>query len=653
MFVHPGGPTEDALFDYLAGRLHPQAAEWIREHVEGCARCSALAVRVRDVRSALEPPPEEPFQRQRDITSVRRRLERPRRRLHWVALSTGVAFAALAFALWIGFQRHKTVELAQAQPQAPWSVLAREGAADVEVGDEHSVVQANAPVPSGSVIEVKPQSRVLARWGGARVVVDGGSRGARVRLEASRADERRLKLERGRVVLEVDPLAPGAQLAVVTDDEKVSVRGTRFLVERSAEGTVVAVAHGRVLVASRARTVEVASGQRLAPHAAAPTALETDDAKALDVVTPLAAIGAAPESLDVFADTPGAEVSVDGVPHGRAPVSLAVPPGVHRVRVTAPGRLPSEERVEVSPGMPALYRAELGELKTELEPEPEPPRASVTSSSHASSAPSTKTGRSGQSESSAASASSAQSHHNVEPPLGRADFSTARAEVLAGQYERAVAHLEGLRRTRLSPSDDTRAALLEAQAFRLERRPERAVPLLEHVARGEGHEAEQGLVLLAQTLGRDLADPRRAAVVWADAERRFPHGIFHEEASFRLGEALLEAGETLEGVDALERYLRAFPQATHADDAHLLIAGARRDRLGDCAGAIPHLRVVADGKASPRAELALIGEARCLKSMGRVEEARVLYVRYLAQSPRGRFSDEARTGATARSDRRR
>ena len=264
MFVHAGGPTEDALFDYLAGRLHPQAAEWIAAHVDGCARCTELASRVRDVRSALEPPPEEPFQRQRDITNVRRRLERPRRRLRWWALSTGLTFAALTAALWLGWKRHRTVEVASLAPpapvvQAPWSVLAREGAADVEVGDEHSVVQANAPVPTGAVIEVKPVSRVAARWGGARVVVDGGSRGARIRLEASRADERRLKLERGRVVLEVDPLAPGAQLAVVTDDVKVSVRGTRFLVERSAEGTVVAVSHGRVLVTSKTRTVEVGS----------------------------------------------------------------------------------------------------------------------------------------------------------------------------------------------------------------------------------------------------------------------------------------------------------------------------------------------------------------------------------------------------------
>ena len=32
-FVHAGGPTEDALYDYLAGRLHPDAEPWIADHV--------------------------------------------------------------------------------------------------------------------------------------------------------------------------------------------------------------------------------------------------------------------------------------------------------------------------------------------------------------------------------------------------------------------------------------------------------------------------------------------------------------------------------------------------------------------------------------------------------------------------------------------
>src|SRR5262249_53739820 len=163
------------------------------------------------------------------------------------------------------------------------------------------------------------------------------------------------------VVLDVDPLAPGHTLEVSTEDARVTVRGTRFLVEKTAEGTSVAVERGLVRVAFAGRTVDVGPGQMLVPRATAPAALDADQTRALGEVAPLAMIGAAQESLDVFADTPGAEVWVDGVPHGRAPLSLAVAPGVHRVRVTAKGRLPVEQRIDVTTGSPTLYHAELDE----------------------------------------------------------------------------------------------------------------------------------------------------------------------------------------------------------------------------------------------------------------------------------------------------
>ncbi len=639
-YVHAGGPTEDALFDYVAGRLHPQAGQWIAEHVESCQRCTSAVEQVSSVRAALEPPAESPFQRQSDITAVRRRLATPRGftrrpKLFW---SVGVSFAAMALATWFGIHRlHPVtavpqVAVAPLGAPAPWSVIAREGGADVQVGDDHAVLQANQALPTGGVLVVQPGSRVVARWGAARLVVDGAQGGARLRLEASRTDERTLKLDKGRVVLDVDPLAEGNTLAVVTDDVRVTVHGTIFLVDRSAEGTTVAVERGRVKVASRNRTVDVDAGLRLAPGAAATSALEKDDRQALSLVAGVGAAETVLESLDVFADVANAEVSVDGVPHGRAPLSLAVAAGIHHVRVTAAGRLPVEERVDVAPGTPTLFRAELNQLKSGLEA----PEAAHGEHAQKSQSP---------------------SHAAVELgpcPKGRVGcndpMAAARTDVMAGNYASAVTRLETLRKTALAPTQLQRALLLEAQAWRLALRPERAVPLLEKVAKGDGPEAEQGQMMLAQALGRDLGDPRRAAVVWAEAQRRFPQGIFREEVAFRLGESLIAAGQPREGVEALERFLSTYPAGAHADDAHLSIAAARRDRLSDCAGAIPHLRAVANGPrglGNPRAEVALIGAARCLQQIGRTDEARDAYARYLAQLPRGRFADEARSNAAA------
>ena len=85
---------------------------------------------------------------------------------------------------------------------------------------------------------------------GGAVVARRRDVGRRSRRRRGRADRRAraarreplalrtLKLERGRVVLDVDPLAPGAVLAVQTNDSRVTVHGTRFLVEATPGGTV-------------------------------------------------------------------------------------------------------------------------------------------------------------------------------------------------------------------------------------------------------------------------------------------------------------------------------------------------------------------------------------------------------------------------------
>jgi TolA-binding protein len=600
--LHTGGPTRDALYDFIAGRLHPDAAAWISVHVQTCPECTAAMERVSSLREALEPPVESPFQRQKSINAVRRRLAEPAARRSrkplWISLSTTFAVAA-ALLVWFGLRGSAPTQVAvtpASSPSVPWSVIARQGAADVEVGDDHVAASAHKLLPQGGMLSVQPGSRVMARWGGARVSIEGGARGARMKLESSTSGARTLRLERGRVALDVDPLSPGQTLAVLTADAKVTVHGTVFLVETTDSGTRVAVERGVVRVERNGQVTELTAGQQLPAGAK-----QTDYAMAALHTLP-ATDGA--ETLDVFAASEGAQVTVDGIEQGTAPISLSVSRGTHKIRVVAPNKAVIEENVEVTAGAPALFHAD----------PPEPSAAAAPSSPAPALRPATEV------------------------------MAQARAEVLGGQYKKAIGRLESLRQRNLPATDAARATLLQAEALRLDRQAERAVPLYERVAKGSGPEAEQGQFQLAQTLGRDLLDPRRAAKAWADASRRFPSGIFREESAFRLGESLLAAGESRAGVEALERYLSGFPKAAHVDDAHLLIAGARRDRLGDCAGAIPHLRAVAQGHG-PRAEQALVGQARCLKSIGRADEARAAYQKYLSVSPRGRFADEARENA--------
>jgi ferric-dicitrate binding protein FerR (iron transport regulator)/tetratricopeptide (TPR) repeat protein len=627
-FVHDGGPTQEALFAFVAGRLHPEAAGWIGSHVESCARCQEIMARIDAVRDALEPPPEPRFMRQADLAAVRKRLEHqpwPWSRMAWGTL-LGMA-AGLVLVLGLRIHQHRLngrTELARAESGGVGcTIVSRQGDAELLLGDDHQVAQAKLALPVGGALAVAPESRALLRWGGARVAVEGGTTGARVQLTASRSQARELRLERGRVVLDVDPLAVGAELAVLTPEARVTVHGTRFLVESSAAGTTVAVDRGRVRVGRRTQSIEVTAGQRLGPGTLAVTGLLPEDTARLEALEPTWIEGPS-ESLDVLSDVPGALVDVDGVAYGRAPLSIALAPGVHLVRVRAAGRLPVEERVEVVAGTPTLFHAELPEPAAVVD-EPAEPAEPARAAGHATHAP------------------------KPSGPNAREVLAKARADVLAGSYERAIERLDELQLVGVAPVQQARAALLEAQAERLLRRPERALPLYEMVARGDGPEAEQAQFMLGQTLGRDLRDPARAAAAFAESQRRFSKGIFAEEAAFRRGEALLHAGDTRAGLEALERYLRQFPSAAHADDAHLYVAEARRDRLGDCAGALPHLKAVADGRG-PRAESALIGAARCLGKIGRGDEARSVWKRYLDAQPHGRYADEARAAVgTAKS----
>ena len=390
------------------------------------------------------------------------------------------------------------------------------------------------------------------------------------------------------------------------------MHGTRFLVEATPGGTSVAVDRGRVRVAG-ARTLDVAAGFQIIPGATQPMAIGADFAARLAALDgPLAA--GPTESLDVFADVADADrrrrrrrlrpgAAVAGADAGRA----------HACACARRAVCPSKSASSWPPARPMLFHAELPELSSVEEPEPQPHAAATT----------------------------------APLPVGAADLlARARADVLAGAYDRAIG---ALARARARPGDQAAAGARRAArgAGRAAGAPSRARAAAACTRRraatgprrSRRSSCSRRRSAAISTIRCAPPRPTRPASV---ASRR---GIFAEEAALRRGEALLAAGETDAGVEALERYLRQYPTAPHVDDAHLSIASARRDRLGDCAGAVPHLRAVADGRG-PRAELALIGEARCLRTLGRGDEARERLREVPPVQPHGRYADEARLGAT-------
>ena len=599
--VHVGGPTREVLFDLAAGRVHAETAVWLQQHVSGCALCQHLMARITAAREALEPPAEAPFARQRHLAEVQHRLQARRSNRRWLLFPIASAALAGVMAFVFIMKRQAPPQPTALAPPLSCTIVARAGEASIEAGGKAA---AGAPLAAGQSLTAQANARVLAHWGEATVEVEGGETGARVRWEAGERGERRLHLERGRVLLDVNPLPSGTTLAVITDDARVTVHGTRFLVEKGKHGTTVACDRGLVRVASRGASaaVDVAAGSRLATGGVEPIA--SDETTALDRI---GRWPTAPErtsgTLEVLADVAAAEIVVDGEPVGVTPLSISMAPGTHKLHVSAPGRLPIEQTVEVAADATTTIHAELRSILEE---------------------------------------------ETAAPRRGAPDLLTqARALVFSGSYERALAVLAQLRRKSPPAPVLARATLLEAQTYRLQRRPEQALALFERVARGSGHEAEQARYLLAQTLARDLSDPKRATAAWQTALKRFPQGMFHEEEIYRLGESQLAADQPLEGIRTLSHYVKDFPKGSHAEDAHLLVASAERDRLNDCAEAVVHFRAVATagGRRAPQASIA---EARCLRSLGRLPEARTAYLRYLSQAPRGRFAEEARAQAQVR-----
>jgi len=80
-------------------------------------------------------------------------------------------------------------------------------------------------------------------------------------------------------------------------------------------------------------------------------------------------IKALPGKVHVASNPPGANVTVDGKPESApTPMDVELPPGSHTIKLTEPGRLPTEKTVDVAFASQSAVTADL-----DLEPPPPPP----------------------------------------------------------------------------------------------------------------------------------------------------------------------------------------------------------------------------------------------------------------------------------------
>jgi len=257
--------VEARLVDAVDGRLDPAASVRLHAHIESCAGCRERAALWRELTPALralEPAFPAAMATRRMQVEIERQLAGlagaappPRWRWIWAPSLLGLCGAAAALLLWL----HRP-----APPPDAGRAFEVDGFATVArvVGALTVDSRALAPsmtVPAGSTLALGAGAEAdLAMARGTLVHVAGP---AHVAL-AGTATAVTVRLDDGALTAAVAHRLAGETFAVVTPDLRVEVKGTRFSVLRSAEGSRVHVDEGRVLVQfADGRTRFVSTGE--------------------------------------------------------------------------------------------------------------------------------------------------------------------------------------------------------------------------------------------------------------------------------------------------------------------------------------------------------------------------------------------------------
>jgi len=374
---------------------------------------------------------------------------------------------------------------------------------------------------------------ITANVGQGRTVLDLGTgitllAEERTEIEIAALDTSSIevRLERGRVMAEVDPARSGPPFAVATRDGRVVVSGTAFAVEADEERALVSVFRGSVRVEDgvhEGRKVRLGEGAILGQPGVSHLTDE-DEAAAAEVLHAFDMLSAERATrLDIQSLPADATVVVDGVELGRTPLEVSIRSGHRRLELRLEGYETVRELLELVPGADASRVFDL--VGTATQPGDEIAAGPVT----------------------------------VERPDRRARETAAAAETGSAP---------------LGPGD-----LLErAQAFRVARDWGNAVAAYnELLGQYPGSaQALNSLVSIGDIQLDHLSQPGRALESFDAYLARTRKGTLAQEAAFGRARALRALGRTAEEIRALEAFVAEFPSAIQVDRA--------RRRLEELAG---------------------------------------------------------------------
>lgn len=272
-------PSRDRYCEYWVALADRQAlgeplAEddltFLRDHALSCAVCSQEQAMWRELQvpsARQDEPTEDEVDRVLLGVAQASRAQRRTRQQVWAGVAGGLAVAA-AMALWFVDSRAPALEANERGAEAPELGASTSGA-----------VVAGAQSAAAAAEQVAPTERGCAEVL-AGIVLCTESQTVITRRDLS-SNERVVELERGHLVVLLEPQPEGTSFSVATRDGKVTAVGTVFSVESSGDGaTVTSVLEGKVRVShsGEATAQMVAAGQRLKFGDAAPVALTESDA---------------------------------------------------------------------------------------------------------------------------------------------------------------------------------------------------------------------------------------------------------------------------------------------------------------------------------------------------------------------------------------
>jgi ferric-dicitrate binding protein FerR (iron transport regulator) len=228
--------TQALMFERADGRTAPGVEAELQAHLAGCAHCKQVFATWTDALPRLRGlPSDEPsaVTVRRMENEVLRRLEPAAPRRFWrpsrFALAAGLLLLVGAGAVLL----RPSAPPPLARIESLWGRVTLSGAA----------LAPGATMAQGGVLEIADEGEarfVVGREAGVRLLGPG-----RVHLGGT-ARQPRLRLDRGRLAVEISHRGPDESFAVTTAHGRVEVRGTRFVVGYTAQGSYVHVEEGLV-----------------------------------------------------------------------------------------------------------------------------------------------------------------------------------------------------------------------------------------------------------------------------------------------------------------------------------------------------------------------------------------------------------------------